>query len=62
MEPSLDQIEDYNGHESKEKRRTVNLVIIGLLLVGFAYTVIKYYDDAHQTAEPYVVPHTQKVK
>lgn len=60
MEPTLDQIEDYDGKESPEKRRTVNLVIIGLLVVGFIYGAIKYYDDANQPTEPYIVPHTQK--
>ena len=38
-EPSNDKIEDYDGHESKEKRNTVKLVIIFCLVAGafFAY-------------------------
>ncbi len=43
MEPTLDQIEDYNGNESQEKRKTVNLVIIGLLAVGCVYASVKHY-------------------
>ncbi|MFZ9659356.1 MAG: hypothetical protein ACO29X_02285 [Arcobacteraceae bacterium] len=33
-EPSMDKIDDYNGTESKEKRSTVNKIIIFCLLVG----------------------------
>lgn len=45
MEPSMDQIEDYNGNESKEKKRTVNIVIIGLFVLGIVYATIKVYDS-----------------
>ncbi|MBU1667459.1 hypothetical protein KKC13_03515 [bacterium] len=41
-EPSLDQIDDYNNNESPEKRRTVRLVIIGILIVGALYALVKY--------------------
>ncbi|MCH9741451.1 MAG: hypothetical protein K0U38_11530 [Epsilonproteobacteria bacterium] len=41
-EPSLNQIDDYNNNESKEKRNTVRLVIIGLIVLGTIYAVIKY--------------------
>ena len=41
-EPSLDQIDDYNNSESPEKRRTVRLIIIGILVVGAIYTLVKY--------------------
>ncbi|MBD3793411.1 MAG: hypothetical protein IE889_04530 [Campylobacterales bacterium] len=40
-EPSLNQIDDYNNNESPEKRRTVWMVIIGLIVVGIVYSVIK---------------------
>ena len=40
-EPSLDKIDDYNNNESPEKRRTVYLVIAGLIVVGIIYAVIK---------------------
>lgn len=41
-EPSLNKIDDYNGKESKEKSRTIKLVIIGLLVVGGIYAGAKY--------------------
>jgi hypothetical protein len=40
-EPRLEEIEDYNNQESKEKRRTINIVIIGLIAVGIVYTLLK---------------------
>ena len=40
-EPSLDKIDDYNNNESPEKRRTVYLVIAGLIIVGIIYATIK---------------------
>ncbi|KIM06145.1 MAG: hypothetical protein KU29_09260 [Sulfurovum sp. FS06-10] len=41
-EPSLEQIDDYNNNESPEKRRTIRLVIIGILVVGVIYALVKY--------------------
>jgi len=41
-EPSMDQIEDYNGKEPKEKRNTVNMVILFLIVVGIGYGIAKY--------------------
>ncbi len=41
-EPSLDQIEDYNDKESKEKRNTVKLVILFCIAVGIVLAVLKY--------------------
>jgi len=40
-EPTLDQIDDYNGNESKEKKRTVKLVIAGILILGALYAMLK---------------------
>lgn len=40
-EPTNDKIEDYNGHESKEKKNTVRLVIIVCLVVGAFFAYIK---------------------
>ena len=40
-EPSLEKIDDYNNNESPEKRRTVYLVIAGIIVVGIIYAVIK---------------------
>ena len=33
-EPSLTKIDDYNGNESKQKRNTVRLIVILLLIFG----------------------------
>jgi hypothetical protein len=41
-EPTLGQIDDYNGTESPEKRKLVRNIIIGLLLVGAVYSAVKY--------------------
>ncbi len=40
-EPSLSQIDDYNGNESKEKRSTVNKVIILCLIAGAILVALK---------------------
>jgi len=48
-EPSLEQIEDYNDKESKEKRNTVKLVVLFCILVGIVFAVIKYnYQDVEE--------------
>ena len=39
-EPSLENIEDYNGQESNEKRMTVYIVILSGLLIGAIYGII----------------------
>ena len=41
-EPTLDQIDDYNNNESKEKRTTVRLIVVSLLIIGAIYGVVKY--------------------
>ncbi len=41
-EPTMNQIEDYNNNESKEKRNTVKLVILFLIVIGIVYSFIKY--------------------
>lgn len=40
-EPSMNKIDDFNGNESKEKRNTVRLVIVGLIVIGALYSFIK---------------------
>jgi len=42
-EPSLDQIDDYNGNESPKKRNIVRLVVLFCLTVGIVYSISKYY-------------------
>ena len=46
MEPSLSQIEDYNGNESKEKKRIIYLVAGLLIALGLGYTMVKSSLDA----------------
>jgi len=41
-EPTLDQIDDYNGNESPKKRKTVRLIILFLIVVGISYSIVKY--------------------
>jgi len=41
-EPSLEQIDDYSGHESKEKKNTVRLVVLLCIVVGALYGFAKY--------------------
>lgn len=53
MEPTLHAIEDYNGNESLEKRKTVNLIIAGLFLAGVIYAGVKSYFD-YQSNSLYV--------
>lgn len=40
-EPSLEKIDDYNGNESKQKRNTVRLIVIVLLIIGAIFTYLK---------------------
>ena len=41
-EPTLNDMDDYNGNESPEKRSTINKIVIGLLILGAIYSVMKY--------------------
>jgi len=41
-EPTLEQIEDYNGKESSKKRNTVRLVVLFCIAVGIVYSIAKY--------------------
>ncbi len=40
LEPSLENIEDYRGKESTEKRLTVWIVVLSGLLIGAIYGII----------------------
>ena len=50
-EPSLEQIDDFNNNESPEKRRTVRLIIIGLIVLGVAYAFVR---NSYSTPDNYV--------
>jgi hypothetical protein len=41
-EPTLAQIDDYNGNESPEKKRLIRNIIIGLIVVSALYAVVKF--------------------
>jgi len=41
-EPTLEQIEDYNNQESKEKRKIVRMVILSILVMSAVYGFIKF--------------------
>ena len=41
-EPSLGQIDDYNGTATPEKKRLVRNIIIGLLLISAIYGFVKF--------------------
>jgi len=41
-EPTLGQIDDYDGNETPEKRRLVRNIIIGLLVISAIYGVVKF--------------------
>jgi flagellar basal body-associated protein FliL len=40
IEPTLEMIEDYDGNESKEKRKTIWIVILSGLFIGAIYGII----------------------
>jgi len=39
-EPTLEQLDDYNNNESKEKRWTIRLIIFGIVVAGGAYSYL----------------------
>jgi len=41
-EPKLEDIEDYNDNESPQKRKTVQLVILFLIVVSVVYGFFKF--------------------
>jgi len=40
-EPTLEKIDDYNNNETPQKRKTIRLVVVGLLLFAVVLVVIK---------------------
>ena len=53
-EPNLEDIEDYNNNESPQKRRTVILVVIFCLIVGFIFSMLRgnYSDNEEYVGTP----------
>ncbi|MBA1420026.1 MAG: hypothetical protein FAF03_03985 [Epsilonproteobacteria bacterium] len=50
-EPTMDYIDDYNNQESTQKRKTIRLVILGLVLFAGALSYIKM---THETVSDYI--------
>ncbi|CAA6812758.1 MAG: Unknown protein [uncultured Sulfurovum sp.] len=44
-EPTLDTIDDYNNNESPEKRKTIYLIIAGLVIFMIGLSIIKVTND-----------------
>jgi len=44
-EPAIQYIDDYNNQESPQKRKTVRLIILGLVLFSGLMTYIKLKND-----------------
>jgi uncharacterized protein YxeA len=59
MEPTLSQIDDFNGQESKEKKRVVSMVVFVLLLAGAIFSVSKATLDKNT---PYITIEVNKLK
>lgn len=59
MEPSLSQIEDYQGKESKEKKLIVYGVIAFLISLGIGYSMVKVSMDSH--VQQNFIPYQYKV-
>lgn len=62
-ELTLDKIDDYNGNESKEKRNTVRVVVVAILVVGAVFAYMKYnssFDDYVGTQEAPGIVTTKK--
>ncbi len=57
-EPTLEKIDDYNGNESKQKRNTVRLIVLILLIIGAFFTYLKQpaVDEAKQVEQKTQIP------
>jgi len=43
-EPTMNNMDDYNGNESPKKRKTINIIIFGLLAVGLVLAIVRLND------------------
>lgn len=62
-EPSLEKIDDFNDKESSEKRNTVRLIVIGILIIGAVFAYFKStssYSDYEGTKEAPGITTTKK--
>jgi len=42
-EPTMHNIDDYNGNESKEKKQLINTIIVSLLAIGVVLAIVKSF-------------------
>lgn len=40
-EPSMDKIDDYYGKESPSKRKTINTIIVSLIVAGIILAIVR---------------------
>lgn len=62
-EPTLEKIDDYNGNESKQKRNTVRLIVILLLVFGAVLTYLqepKTQDNQKVLEKAEIFPQSKK--
>ena len=50
-EPTMGTIDDYNHQESTQKRKTIRLIILGLVLFA---GVLSYIKMTHETVSDYI--------
>ncbi|HHD78282.1 MAG TPA: hypothetical protein ENK98_01380 [Epsilonproteobacteria bacterium] len=50
-EPSMSTIDDYNNQESTQKRKTIRLIILGLVLFA---GLLSYIKMTHETVSDYI--------
>lgn len=57
-EPTLEKIDDYNGNESKQKRNTIRLIVILLLIFGAVLSYLQQpkNDDSSKVLEKTDIP------
>lgn len=43
-EPTLQGIDDYSDHESNAKRKTVNRIVLALVVLGIIFAAVRFND------------------
>lgn len=56
-EPTLEELEDYNGQESREKKMVIWGVVVLCLIVGGIYTYFRTQSSVEDqlTTKPYIL-------
>jgi len=50
-EPTMENIDDYNNQESAQKRKSIRLIIVGLVLLA---GLLSYVKMTHNTVSDYI--------